>query len=120
MVVRFWIIIVPLHSTGKGCISMDTTADKMLSVASKPEVQEMEKKQDIKDWTKYSQWIAAAMSKRMSELGLTQKMLAGKMGCTQQYISKVLKGKKNMSLETICKIENALGIEIIKNLNEIK
>ena len=34
-----------------------------------------------------------------------------------QYISKVLKGKKNMSLETICKIENALGIEIIRNLN---
>lgn len=95
---------------------MDTTADKTLSVASVPEVQGME--QDIKDWAQYSQWIAAAMSKRMSELGLTQKMLAGKMGCTQQYISKVL--KKNMSLETICKIENALGIEIIKNLNEIK
>ena len=103
--------------TGKGCISMDTTADKTLSVASVPETQGME--QNIKDWAQYSQWIAAAMSKRMSELGLTQKMLAGKMGCTQQYISKVLKGKKNMSLETICKIENALGIEIIKNLNEI-
>ena len=70
-------------------------ADKMLSVASVPEAQRME--QDIKDWAQYSQWIAAAMSKRMSELGLTQKMLAGKMGCTQQYISKVLKGKKNMS-----------------------
>lgn len=96
---------------------MDTTADKTLSVASVPETQGME--QNIKDWAQYSQWIAAAMSKRMSELGLTQKMLAGKMGCTQQYISKVLKGKKNMSLETICKIENALGIEIIKNLNEI-
>ena len=97
---------------------MDTTADKTLSVASVPEAQRME--QDIKDWAQYSQWIAAAMFKRMSELGLTQKMLAGKMGCTQQYISKVLKGKKNMSLETICKIENALGFEIIKNLNEIK
>ena len=112
---------LPLHfaiKTGKGCISMDTTADKTLSVASVPEAQRME--QDIKDWAQYSQWIAAAMSKRMSELGLTQKMLAEKMGCTQQYISKVLKGKKNMSLETICKIENALGIEIIKNLNEIK
>ena len=84
MVVRFWIIIVPLHSTGKGCISMDTTADKTLSVASVPETQGME--QNIKDWAQYSQWIAAAMSKRMSELGLTQKMLAGKMGCTQQYI----------------------------------
>lgn len=33
---------------------------------------------------------------------------------------KLLKGKKNMSLETICKIENVLGIEIIKNLNEIE
>ena len=75
---------------------MDTTADKTLSVASVPETQGME--QNIKDWAQYSQWI----------------------GCTQQYISKVLKGKKNMSLETICKIENALGIEIIKNLNEIK
>ena len=52
-----------------------------------------------------------------TELGLTQQMLAEKMNCTQQYISKVLKGKKNMSLETICKIENALGIEIIKGLN---
>lgn len=54
----------------------------------------------------------------MLELGLTQQMLAGKMNCTQQYISKVLKGQKNMSLETICKIENALGIEIIKHLDE--
>ena len=58
MVVRFWIIIVPLQSR---------------------------QEKDV------FQWIAAAMSKRMSELGLTQKMLAGKMGCTQQYISKVLK-----------------------------
>ena len=92
---------------------MNTTTDKTLSVASIPKAQEVEKEQNIKDWAQYSQWIAAAMS-----LGLTQKMLAKKMNCTQQYISKVLKGKKNMSLETICKIENALGIEIIKDLNE--
>lgn len=97
---------------------MNTTTDKTLSVASIPKAQEVEKEQNIKDWAQYSQWIATAMSKRMSELGLTQKMLAKKMNCTQQYISKVLKGKKNMSLETICKIENALGIEIIKDLNE--
>ena len=45
-------------------------------------------------------------------------MLAEKMNCTQQYISQMLKGQKNMSLETICKIENTLGIEIIKGLNE--
>ena len=55
---------------------MNTTTDKTLSVASIPKAQEVEKEQNIKDWAQYSQWIAAAMSKRMSELGLTQKMLA--------------------------------------------
>lgn len=82
--------------------------------------QETDVKQEKKDWVEYSQLIATAMSKRMTELGLTQQMLAEKMNCTQQYISKVLKGKKNMSLETICKIENALGIEIIRSLNDNK
>ena len=54
----------------------------------------------------------------MSELGMNQRMLAEKMDCSQQYVSNVLKGEKNMSLETICKIENALGIEVIKLLDE--
>ena len=84
------------------------------------ETQEVTMRHDAKDWTQYSQGIAAIMSKRMAELGLTQRMLADKMNCTQQYISNVLKGEKNMSLETICKIENALGIEIIRSLNDNK
>ena len=40
--------------------------------------------------------------------------------CTQQYVSKVLKGQKNMSLETLCKIESTLGIEIFKRLDDIE
>lgn len=81
--------------------------------------QEVMMQQDVKDWTQYSQGIATIMSKRMVELGLTQRMLAEKMSCTQQYVSNVLKGKKNMTLETICMIENALGVEIINGLNKI-
>ena len=99
---------------------MNTTTDKMPCMALEAVKQETGVKQDKKDWAEYSQLIAAAMSKRMTELGLTQQMLAEKMNCTQQYISKVLKGKKNMSLETICKIENALDIEIIRSLNDNK
>lgn len=97
---------------------MNTTTGKIPYRALKAARNETDVKQDKKDWAEYSQLIAAAMSKRMTELGLTQQMLAEKMNCTQQYISKVLKGKKNMSLETICKIENALGIEIIRSLND--
>ena len=86
-------------------------------MSSTTEVQKVKMQQNKKEWLRYSQGIAAIMSKRMAELGLTQRKLAEKMDCTQQYISNVLKGKKNMSLETICKIENALNVDIIKSLD---
>lgn len=72
----------------------------------------MENKRE--DWVCHSQAIAATMSDRMEELGMTQRVLAEKMNCTQQYVSKVLKGRENLSLETLCKIENALDIKILQ------
>ena len=97
---------------------MNTVTDKMPRVGLETESQTAKSGQDKRDWAQCSRTIAVLMSKRMSELGLSQRMLAEKMNCTQQYISKMLKGQKNMSLETICKIENTLGIEIIKGLDE--
>ena len=97
---------------------MNTVTYKMPCGILETESQTVKSGQDKRDWTQYSRAIAVLMSKRMSELGLSQRMLAEKMNCTQQYISKMLKGQKNMSLETICKIENTLSIEIIKGLNE--
>ena len=70
-----------------------------------------------KSWFNHSQMIANTMSARMKELGMTQKMLAEKMNCTQQYISKILKGRENLSLEVISKIENALDIHFLQ-MNE--
>ena len=52
----------------------------------------------------------------MHKLGLTQKDLAERMGCSQQYVSKVLRGQENLSIETICKIENALEIELLPEM----
>lgn len=67
-----------------------------------------------KSWLRYSQRIAMMMLDKMEELGLTQKSLAQRMGCSQQYISRVLKGTENLSIETIAKIERALEIEILE------
>ena len=67
-----------------------------------------------KPWFNHSQMIANIMSARMKELGMTQKMLAEKMNCTQQYISKILKGRENLSLEAISKIENALDVHFLQ------
>ena len=35
------------------------------------------------------------------------------MNCTQQYVSKILKGRKKMSLDTLSKFEDALDINLI-------
>ena len=68
---------------------------------------------DNRDWVRRSQEIALRMLNSMDEQNLTQRALAERMGCTQQYISKVLKGQENLSLETLVKIEDALGIELL-------
>ena len=67
-----------------------------------------------KSWLRYSQQIAMMMLDRMEELGLTQKSIAERMGCSQQYISRILKGTENLSIETISKIEAALELEILE------
>ena len=46
--------------------------------------------------------------------GMTQKKLAEMMGVTPQYINKVVKGKENLTLETITKIEQVLSITLIE------
>ena len=75
---------------------------------------ETQMSQEEKSWFNHSQMIANIMSARMKELGMTQKILAKKMNCTQQYISKILKGHENLSLEVISKIENALDIHFLQ------
>ncbi|MDE5606598.1 MAG: helix-turn-helix transcriptional regulator [Bacteroidales bacterium] len=69
-------------------------------------------RRENKEWLRYSQHIAMMMLDRMEELRITQKAVAEKMGCSQQYISRVLKGTENLSIETIFKIESALDLQI--------
>ena len=69
---------------------------------------------DNKGWLRYSQHIAMMMLDKMEESGLNQKSVANRMGCSQQYISKILKGTENLSIETIAKIEEALDLHILE------
>lgn len=91
---------------------MHTMAEEKIDNALEVKEERVECKGE--NWVCHSQAIAAIMSNRMGELGMTQRVLAEKMNCTQQYVSKVLKGRENLSLETLCKIENALDIKILQ------
>ncbi len=64
-------------------------------------------------WLVYSQKIAVMVLLRMKELKLSQKALADSIGCTQQYISKILHGNENLSLEMISKLQEALDLKIL-------
>lgn len=75
--------------------------------------EEAEWRRDNWSWLRHSQKIAVKVLLQMKRIGLTQKALAERMNCTQQYVSKILKGKENMSLETLSKLEDALGIDLI-------
>ena len=75
--------------------------------------EEAEWRRDNWSWMRHSQKIAVKVLLQMKQEGLTQKALAERMDCTQQYVSKILKGKENMSLDTLSKLEDALGIRLI-------
>jgi len=54
--------------------------------------------------------IAVQVYERMRELGLTQKELANKLNVSKSYISQILKGKSNMTIETMVKLSNVLDL----------
>lgn len=81
--------------------------------------EEAEARRANRSWLHYSQQIAMMMLNKMEALNLTQKALAERMGCSQQYVSKILKGRENLSIETMCKIEDALQLEFLPQVAEL-
>ena len=72
-------------------------------------------RKDNEYWLKYSRYITLRVLRAMENQSITQVELAKHMGCTQQYVSNLLKGSSNMTLETIARLENALNIDIVKS-----
>ena len=64
-------------------------------------------------WLKYARVITMKTMQTMDKQSVTQSLLAERMGCSQQYVSNLLKGSSNMTLETISRIETALNIDLI-------
>ncbi len=100
---------------------MKTTLEKINEIASKEvspwKAEAMERRKN-RSWTDLSNRIAVRIlreiRKQKSINGMTQKMLADEMGVSPQYINKVVKGKENLTLETISKIEEVLGITLLE------
>lgn len=91
--------------------------EKFLALVS-DETSDFEKKtlwrKANKNRLKKSSGIAIKILRALSDQGSSQKELADKMEVSAQYINKIVKGNENLSLETISKLETALGIRLIE------
>ncbi len=81
--------------------------------------EEMENRIRNNGWLKKSAHIALAVKRELRHLGMTQQELATKMGLSPQYVGRILKGKENLTLETISKMEEALNRPLMRILMEV-
>ena len=68
-----------------------------------------QERRENRAWLTFSQDIALALHYYMREKEMTQRELADKMGVSPAYVVKLLKGGENLTLDTICKLQDALG-----------
>ena len=77
-------------------------------------------RQENEDWLDISFSIAVKIlsalnsNKKANISPKNQKELAESMGCSAQYVNKLLKGKENLQIETICRIQRILNINLIE------
>lgn len=100
-------------------MTRDEAIDRLSSYQS-PTLSEWREKEAVyqtaksQGWLKYSRKIAIKVAMSMKYQNISRQELAERMGCSPQYVSRLLKGEENLSLETICKLEEALNIAILQ------
>ena len=71
-------------------------------------------RQDNEVWLKWSQGIAMKIIDYMQEHNLSRADIASRLGCSPQYVSKILSGHTNFSFKSIAEIEKCLNIRIME------
>lgn len=79
--------------------------------------QDAEFLRENRDWLKVSREIALKILRAIREDGISQKELAQRLSVSPQQVSKWVKGKENFTIETLTRIERALGTCLISVAN---
>lgn len=69
-------------------------------------------KKENRAWLRKSANIALEILEALGKKGMNQSELAEKLGVSRQQVSKILNGQENLTLETISKLELALGLKL--------
>jgi len=97
-------------------MSLESIKQRLFSQAIKDSkwLEEATWRAENEAWLDISFSIALMIGRWLRANGMTQKELAERLGYSPQYVSKILKGSENLTLETITKIEKVLGIKLIE------
>lgn len=88
--------------------------EKNLSSEPSTFAEEAKWRQENKVWLKWSQGIAMKIIDYMQEHKLSRADIASRLGCSPQYVSKILSGHTNFSFKSIAEIEKCLNIRIME------
>lgn len=86
---------------------------KMATPRSERAKEQAKFRKDNREWLDMSHEIALTIHYYLRNARMTQKELAEKMGVSPAYIGKILKGNENLTLETICKLQNAINVDFV-------
>ena len=82
--------------------------------ASEKEREDAKFRAENRDWMLKSSLIALEIHRYLRLNGMTQSQLAEKLGISPAMVTKLLSGKENLSLKTICGIERVIQFELLK------
>lgn len=87
--------------------------DAIVKPRSKEAIERARSRKENREWLRMSQEIALALHYHIRNAGMTQKEFAEKLGVSPVYVGKLLKGEENLTLETICKLQEAICESIV-------
>lgn len=100
-------------------IDMGFNVEQLKKMAKKPSeeiIKAAEYRRKNRNWLNLSGEIALAVHYYLRTEHITQQALAERMGVSPAYVAKVMKGQENLTLETISKIQEALGEKLISTI----
>ena len=104
---------------------MSSTREKITKEFKKKSnwLSEAKARKESRAWREMSFAISIKILRYLRTNKISQKTLAESLEWSPQHLSKVLKGKENLTLDTICKLQKATGLSLIqvpKSVNERK
>lgn len=78
-------------------------------------VRRAKERKENREWMRMSQEIALGIHRYLRLTNTTQKEFAERMGVSPAYVGKLLKGRENLTLETIWKIQELLGLSFFSS-----